>query len=289
MSVLVAYAGYIIGEELEVSGVLGAVTSGIYGGWNAHRLIDAGTRLSAQAFWRVMTFGLEALLFVLLGLQAPDLADQFDVGSLAGQALVVALCVIVVRMAWVTIPGGRFGANAKERVIVGWAGMRGAISLAAALAVDTRVQERPEILLLTFGVIFVTLIGQGLTLPWLLRALKLPDETEFSPDEATARLEAAQAALDRLEELEEEGASTEAVRRLRELYRARFAVCVAVLGGEVPEDGRRELKAYGDLRRDLIAAERAALIDLRGGGGVPLDVLRRVERDLDLDEARLRT
>ena len=101
--------------------------------------------------------------------------------------------------------------------------------------------------------IFVTLVGQGLTLPALLRALKLSGETPFSPDEAIARLEAAQAALDRLDELEEEGASAEALRRLRELYRARFATCVAVLGGEVPEDGRRELNEYGSLRRDVIA------------------------------------
>ena len=161
---------------------------------------------------------------------------------------------------------GRLRRHLRERVVVGWAGMRGAISLAAALGVSTAVQERPQILLITFGVIFVTLLGQGLTLPPLLRALKLRSDTEFSPDEAIARLETAQAALDRLDELEEEGASEEAIRRLRELYRARFAVCVAVLGGDVPEDGRRELHAYGELRRDLIATERAALLDLRSKG-----------------------
>ena len=109
-SVLVAYASYIVGEELlHVSGVLATVTSGIYGGWNAHRLIDAGTRLSAVAFWRVMTFGLETLLFVLLGLQAPQLAEELEVAALAGQALVVALCVAGVRMAWVLLIPGGFG------------------------------------------------------------------------------------------------------------------------------------------------------------------------------------
>ena len=289
-SVLVAYASYIVGEELlHVSGVLATVTSGIYGGWNAHRLIDAGTRLSAVAFWRVMIFGLETLLFVLLGLQAPQLAEELEVAALAGQALVVALCVAGVRMAWVLLIPGGFGDGLKERVVVGWAGMRGAISLAAALGVSTAVQERPQILLITFGVIFVTLLGQGLTLPPLLRALKLRSDTDFSPDEAIARLETAQAALDRLDELEEEDASAEAIRRLRELYRTRFAVCVAVLGGEVPEDGRRELTQYGELRRDLIATERAALLDLRSKGTVPLDVLRRIERDLDLDESRIRS
>jgi CPA1 family monovalent cation:H+ antiporter len=287
-SVLTAYAAYIAGEAADASGVLAAVTAGIYGGWHSHSTLDAGTRLSTIAFWRVMTFGLEALLFVLLGLQAPQLADRIDVGSLLGQAVVVALTVIAVRMAWALIPGGGFGYTVRERVVVGWAGMRGAISLAAALAVPFAVPERSQILLLTFGVILITLLGQGLTLPPLLRRLELSGAELWSPDEATARLEAAQSALDRLDELEEEGASQEPLRRLRELYRARFAACVAVLGGDIPEDGRRELHHYGAMRRELIAVERASLLTLRNERRIPLDVVRRVERDLDLEEARIR-
>ena len=288
LTVIVAYASYIVAEEIEVSGVLGAVAGGIYTGWNAHSFLDAGTRLSGGAFWGVTVFGLEALLFVLLGLQAPQYADELHVGELALQALVVALCVVTVRMAWALMPLGGFGDTARERIAVGWAGMRGAISLAAALAVPASVEERPEILLLTFGVIFVTLLGQGLTLPPLLKLLALPGASPFSPDEALARLEAAQAALDRLEELEQEGAAAEPLRRLRELYRTRFEVCVAVLGGgEFPDDGRSELNEYGAMRHELIAVERAALLGLRNDGRVPLDVVRKVERDLDLDEARI--
>jgi Na+/H+ antiporter len=288
-TVIVAYSSYIVAEELGMSGVLGAVVSGIYSGWTAPTTIDAGTRLSGIAFWRVMTFGLEALLFVLLGLQAPQLADELDIAPLAGQALVVALAVVGARMAWAMLPGSALGNTVKERIVLGWAGMRGAISLAAALAVPVAVPERPEILLLTFGVIAVTLLGQGLTLPPLLRWLKLPGVSPWSPDEALARLEAAQAALDRLDELEEEGASAEPLRRLRELYRARFAVCAAVLGGgEMPEDGRRELREYGAMRRELIAVERASLLELRNEGRVRQDIVRKVERDLDLDEARIR-
>jgi len=288
-TLIVAYGSYIAAEEVGVSGVLAAVASGVYSGWNAHSAMDAGTRLSANAFWNVMVFGLEALLFVLLGLQAPRLADELDVAELALQALAVALTVIVVRMAWSAIPAGGFGATVRERIAVGWAGMRGAISLAAALAVPIAVEERPEILLLTFGVIAVTLLGQGLTLAPLLRWLALPGVSPFSPDEATVRLEAAQAALDRLDELEQEGAAAEPLRRLRELYRTRFAVCVAVLGGEqLPGNGREELREYGAMRRDLIAVERASLLALRNEGRVRNDVVRRVERDLDLDEARLR-
>ena len=263
LSVLTAYAGYIVAEELHVSGVLGAVFAGIYSGWYAHTALDAGTRLSAIAFWRVMVLALEAMLFILLGLQAPQLADELDVAPLVWQAGVVGLTVVAVRMAFAIVPQAGFGDTWRERVAVGWAGMRGAISLAAALSIPLDVEARPVILLLTFGVIFVTLLGQGLTLAPLLRKLDLRSDERWSPDEATARLETAQAALDRLEELEEEGASGEPVRRLRELYRGRFALCVAVLGGgELPEDGRRELKQYGAMRRELIA-RRACRTDRR--------------------------
>ncbi len=290
VTLLVAYGSYIAAEELGASGVLATVAAGIYSGWNAHSFMDGGTRLSGIAFWGVMVFGLEALLFVLLGLQAPQLADELDIGALALQALAVAFTVVAVRMAWAAIPAGGLGESARERIAVGWAGMRGAISLAAALAVPIEVEERPEILLLTFGVIAVTLLGQGLTLAPLLRRLALPGANPFSPDEATARLEAAQAALDRLDELEEEGAAAEPLRRLRELYRTRFAICVAALGGdgELPEDGRLELREYGAMRRELIAVERASLLALRNEGRVRQDIVRRVERDLDLDEARIR-
>jgi Na+/H+ antiporter len=289
LSVLNAYAGYIVAEEAHVSGVLGAVTAGLYSGWYAHTALDAGTRLSAIAFWRVMVLGLEAMLFILLGLQAPQLAEELEVGPLVGQAIVVGLVVIGVRMAFALVPQAGFGGTWRERVAVGWAGMRGAISLAAALSIPLDVAERPEILLLTFGVILVTLLGQGLTLAPLLRKLDLRQSDRWSPDEATARLETAQAALDRLEELEEVGARGEPVRRLRELYRGRFALCVAVLGGgDLPEDGRRELKEYGAMRRELIAAERATLIGLRNDGQIRNELVRRIERDLDLDEARIR-
>ena len=289
LSVITAYAAYILAEEAHVSGVLATVAAGMVSGWNAHKFLDASTRLSGIAFWRVMTFGLEALLFILLGLQAPALADELDVGSLALSALAVALCVVAVRMAWMLIPFSGFGETARERVIVGWAGMRGAISLAAALAVPTSVPERPEILLLTFGVIAVTLLGQGLTLGPLLKKLRLPGPNRWSPDEAQVRLETAQAALDRLEELEEDGASEEPLRRLRDLYRTRFAVCVAQLGGgDLPEDGREELRSYGSMRRELIGVERATLLRLRSERTVGVDTIRRVERDLDLEEARLR-
>ena len=205
--------------------------AGIYGGWNAPAHPRRRTRLAGVAFWQVMVFGLEALLFVLLGLQAPQVAEEIDIAPLAARRSLS-------RWRWWRCGWhGRFcppvgaGDSARERIAVGWSGMRGAISLAAALAVSTQIEERPEILLITFGVIAVTLLGQGLTLPLVLRALKLPGENRWSPDEARVRLDTAQAALDRLDELEDGGRPGEAIERLRDLYRARFAQCVAALGG----------------------------------------------------------
>jgi CPA1 family monovalent cation:H+ antiporter len=182
------------------------------------------------------------------------------------------------------------GLGWRERLVVGWSGMRGAISLAAALAIPLTVGERPQILFLTAAVVAVTLIGQGLTLAPLLRALRIESERPWSPDEAIARLEAAQSALDRIDELEEEGAPEEQLRRLRELYRARFRACVALIGGDSdgrpPADPRRE---YGELRRDLIGVERDTLLRLRDSGRVRQETMRQIQRDLDLEEARLRT
>ena len=156
------------------------------------------------------------------------------------------------------------GENWRERLVVGWSGMRGAISLAAALALTDEIAERELLIFITVGVIAVTLVGQGLTLAPLLRLLGIERDREWSPDEAIARLEAAQAALDRLDELErEERIGEERLRRMRELYRARFRRCMVVIGGEADEAhgtaqaaAHDTIERYSELRRELIGVER---------------------------------
>jgi Na+/H+ antiporter len=293
LTVGAAYGGYIAGEEAGVSGVLATVTSGLYLGWFAHIAFDADTRLTAIGFWQVLVFGLNAMLFTLLGLQLPGLVDglrgELSLGDLTGAAFVVSLTVVGLRVAAQFIPGAFPGGSWRERLVVGWSGMRGAISLAAALSVPLTVDARPQILYLTFVVLLVTLVGQGLTLPGLLRALRVEGPRPWTPDEAVARLEAAQAALDRIDELEDEGVDEDRLKRMRELYRARFRACMAVIGGQdggrPPPDPRRE---YGELRRDLIAVERETLLRLRNTGSLRQETMRQIERDLDLEEARLR-
>jgi CPA1 family monovalent cation:H+ antiporter len=287
-----AYGSYIAGEEAGVSGVLAAVTSGLYLGWFSHLAFDADTRLSALSFWQVLVFGLNAMLFTLLGLQFPglvnDLGDQLSLSDLTIAALVVSVTVVGLRLVAQFVPAALPDMSWRERFVVGWSGMRGAISLAAALSIPLTVSARPQILFLTFVVLLVTLVGQGLTLPAVLHALRVEGPRPWTPDEAVARLEAAQAALDRLDELEQEGVPEDKLRRLRELYRARFRACMAVLGGDrdsrPPPDPRRE---YDELRRDLIGVERDTLLDLRNSGRLRQETMRQIERDLDLEEARL--
>jgi NhaP-type Na+/H+ or K+/H+ antiporter len=290
-TLLGAYAAYIIAEELGGSGVLAAVGTGLYLGWHASSAFDADVRLSAVAFWEVLEFTLNALIFILLGLQFPALSAKLPVADVVFPGLAIVVTVIAVRMAAQFVPGVSTADGTRERIVVGWCGMRGAISLAAALSIPLTVDERSQIIVLTVFVIAVTLVGQGMTLGPLIRALGLRDTRVWSPEEAMARLEAAQSALDRLDELESEfdGELPEAVKRLRELYRARFRMCQAALSGEEgARDHVRDARYhYNALRRELIGVERGALLTLRAQGQLRPDVLRQIERDLDLEEARL--
>jgi Na+/H+ antiporter len=313
LSVLTSYASFALADGIGASGVLAVVSGGLYLGWRSHEIFDADVRLNAQAFWRVLVFALNAILFVLVGLQFPEIlhrvGEQFSTGEIIGYGLLVSAVVIVVRLAWQFLPlslerlapamgAASPGEDWRESLLIGWSGMRGAVSLAAALALPLELDSgasfaaRDLIIYLTVAVILATLVGQGLTLPALVRRLGLGAEQPWAPDEAVARLAAAQAALDRLDELEASGdpVPDAALDRLRELYRARFARCIAALSGE---GGSRPiedpLSGYRRLRGDLIGVERDALLGMRDDGRLKQDVFRRIQRELDLDEARLQS
>ena len=313
LTVFTAYASFALADGVGASGVLAAVSSGLFSGWRSHIIFDADTRLNAQSFWRVLVFALNAILFVLVGEQFPDIlrtvGNQFSTGEIIGYGLMVSAVVVVVRIAWQFLPTaiGRLfprigdtggGEDWRERVLIGWSGMRGAVSLAAALALPFTLDSgapfgsRDLIVYLTVAVILVTLVGQGLTLPALVKWLGLSSSEPWAPDEAVARLAAAQAALDRLDQLESDGTPVpeNALNRLRELYQARFARCVAALQGEDNEMPIEDpLTGYRRLREDLIRTERESLLGMRNDGRIKQDLFRRIQRDLDLDEARLGT
>ncbi len=297
LTVLTAYSAYIGAQELHASGVLAAVVAGVYAGYQSPKSLDADTRLSAVAFWSVLVFALEISLFVLLGLQLPRIVDVLNqtssgVSQLLAPVAAIAAVSIGTRLAFVFAMGSDSGDTLGERLAVGWSGMRGAVSLAAALAVPLSVGHRPQIIFLSFALILLTLVGQGLSLPYIIRALRLEENRRWSDEEAVARMEAAQAALDRIDEIDEEGRASESqLQRLRDLYRARFRMCAAVLGGEDPDTAARQerLADYGKLRRELIGVEREELLNLRGGGRLANTTMRQIERDLDLEEARIRS
>jgi Na+/H+ antiporter len=313
LTVFTAYAAFAVADGIGASGVLAAVSSGIYSGWRSHEIFTADIRLNAQSFWRVLVFTLNAILFVLVGEQFPEIlravGDQFSPSEIIGYGLMISAVVVVVRLAWQFLPtlvgrivprlGDTGGAeNWRERILIGWSGMRGAVSLAAALALPFSLNSgapfdsRDLIVYLTVAVIFVTLVGQGLTLPPLVRRLGLSATEAWASDEAVARLATAQAALDRLEELETGGTPVpeNALNRLRELYQARFARCVAALQGENAELPIEDpLTGLRRLRGDLIKTERDVLLEMRNDGRITQDLFRRIQRDLDLDEARLGT
>jgi CPA1 family monovalent cation:H+ antiporter len=296
LTVLAAYAAYIGAEEAHVSGILAAVVAGLYGGYRSPQVLDADTRLSGVAFWSISIFALEMVLFVLLGVQLPGIVDQLEasssgVGELIGPILAIATVSILVRLGFVFAMRSDAGESLGERFAVGWSGMRGAVSLAAALAIPLSVSGRPQIIFITFALILITLVGQGLSLPFVIHKLRLEEPRRWSDEEAVARMEAAQSALDRLDEMEEGDRADESqLKRLRDLYRSRFRMCQAVLSGEDPDTAAREQRIadYGELRRELIGIERETLLELQGAERLRHSTTRQIERDLDLEEARIR-
>jgi CPA1 family monovalent cation:H+ antiporter len=299
LALLTGYLAYLPAEALDVSAVLAAVTAGIFVGWHAPALTTPALRLQGAAFWDVLTFILNSVLFALVGLQLPRVVEALEEqasGEVAAAAAAVSATVVLVRILWVfpfTLgpklvrgPGGA-GPAWRSVSIVAWAGMRGAVSLAAALAIPFDVPNRDLLIFLTFVVILVTLVGQGLTLAPLIRWLGVADDGIAEREDAKARVLAADAAVARLDELAgEDWVRDDTAERMRGLYgfrRERFSGRLDGTRLEVEEQSQ----AYQRLRRELLQAEEDAVIELRRVGKIADDVMHRVLRDIALEEQRL--
>jgi len=295
ISILSGYFAYLPAEALGVSGVLAAVTVGIYMGWHTPELTTARTRLQGVAVWEILFFLLNAFLFTMVGLQLPAILDGlsgYSTATLIWYAVLITATVVAARFAWIFATSR---VQWQSRVVLAWSGMRGAVSLAAALALPLTTDagspfpNRELIVFLTFSVILGTLVVQGLTLPKLIDAVDLEDDSRLEEKEDTkARIYAAEAALARLEELaDEEWVREDTADRLRRLYDFRRNRFKARFDGD--DDGAIEQRStdYQRLLRELIEAERVAVRALRRDRRISDDVMRRVERDLDLEEARL--
>jgi CPA1 family monovalent cation:H+ antiporter len=295
------YLAYLPASAIGVSGVLAAVTIGVYMGWYTPELTTVETRLSGNAFWEILVFVVNALLFALIGLQLHAIASRLPItAGLIAEALVVTAAVVAVRFVWVPVftyvPRLLFR-RIRERdpyppwqapVVISWAGVRGAVSLAAALALPVDLPQRDRIVFVTFVVILVSLIGPVLTLPGLVSLIGIEDDGGADREDAKARIKAAEAALARLEELEAEGwVLADTAERVRGQYRFRSSRFRARYTGE-DGDGIEERSArYQRLRRELLAAELDAVIALRNEGIITEEVMHRVQRDIDLESSRL--
>jgi Na+/H+ antiporter len=309
VSLLAPFAAYLPAEAVGVSGVLATVAAGLLVGYRTPRVMGSSTRLLGASTWKMVIFVVNGLAFLLIGLQLPTaIADieGYDVSALVGIAAAVCVTVIVVRLVWVypatylprwLIPSlARRDPAPPARVplILGWGGMRGAVSLAAALALPLDFPGRGLIVFLTFVVILVTLLGQGLTLPLLIRRLDVVDDGETEHEEIHARTVAAEAALVRLDELRSEvPGHLPLLDQLRERYEHRGEHLVHEHRDEpAPADPDEltpeevEEMEHDEIRRAVISAERLAVLALRDRGEISDEALRRVERDLDLDELR---
>jgi Na+/H+ antiporter len=311
ISLFTGFAAYLPAEALGVSGVLAAVTAGVFLGWVAPRVSTAQMRMQGTAVWEFIVFLLNGVLFVLIGLQLPSILDAvagIDEVTLAGYALATIAAVVGTRFLWLfTTPyilraldrrpsqvERRVGAA--PRVVMAWAGMRGAVSLAAALSLPLEVNagapfpDRELVIFLAYSVVLFTVVVQGLTLPVLIRRLGVVDDgAEEEAEEQAARIAAAEAALEALDGLaEEEWTREDTVERMRALYAFRRRRFATLRGDLEDQDGivDRSL-AYQRLMHDVIEAQRAAIVRMRNEGLISADVMRRVERDLDLEETRL--
>jgi CPA1 family monovalent cation:H+ antiporter len=304
ISLLSGYAGYLPAEALDASGVLAAVTVGIVLGWRAPRISSARMRLQGYAVWDTLVFLLNALLFVLIGLQLPLILDGLagePAMTLVGQAAAVSLAVILTRIAWLhTLPYVIRALDRRPqqrerrqdwrfRTITAWSGMRGSVSLAAALALPADFPRRDEVLFFTFAVIFTTLVLQGLTLPALIRRLGVRDDGAEEREELTGRRAAVDAALERIEELAgRDWTRDDTADRMRRAYEYRRSRLAARAGETDDGDGyeHRSLK-YQKMVRAVLDSQRAEIVRLRDTGEISNEVMHRLERELDLEDERL--
>jgi monovalent cation/hydrogen antiporter len=309
LSLATGYAAYLPAEGIGLSGVLAAVAAGIVLGWRAPDIASARMRMQGFAVWELLVFLLNAILFILIGLQFQVVLDGLRDRAAADLALwAAAVCATVVgaRVLWLfTAPyvvraiDRREAQRARrttwrERLVVGWSGLRGAVSMAAALALPLETHAgdpfpgRDLIIFLAYAVIVFTIVVQGLSLPALIRRLGLEEDDSEHREELIARLAAAEAALQRLEELTGEDWTLEdTIERVRGMYEYRLRRFAAQQDGDGSEAIEDRSLAYQQLMQELIEAQRRALVQLRKEGAINDEVMRRIQRELDLEESRL--
>jgi CPA1 family monovalent cation:H+ antiporter len=309
ISLLTGYAAFLPAEAVGASAVLAVVAAGIYMAVRSPEILDARPRLQGYFVWDIVDFLINAILFTLVGLQLRAIVGgltDYGLGTLTVYALAVTGAVVGVRLLWFfSVPylirmidrrpeQRERRLPASGRLIMAWSGMRGAVSLAVALALPLTIADgsnfpqRDLILFLTFAVILFTLVVQGLTLPTLIRRLGVGGGSTDTDEEVRARLVASKAALAQIDALAgEEWTRDDTAQRMRGMYEYRAQRFAAQLG-KIDDDGYEDRSlAYQQMIRLVLQAQRAALISMRREGKLSNEALNRIMRELDLEESRL--
>jgi len=308
LSLIAPFTAYVLALRLNLSGVLAVVAAGFYVAWRIHA-VPANSRFHLYASWNLLVFLLNGLCFALIGLELPGVLEALEVHGarhLALAAIGVCAAVIAVRMAWV-YPGAYLPFWLSRRIrerepiprprnvfIVGWCGMRGVVSLAAALAIPKQLADgtpfpgRDLIVFLTFCVVLATLLGQGLSLPLLIRALGIPGDELSEREERVARGRLIDAALARLAQLREEHrCSAESITLVEATYRDRLAALAGqeALREQIEAADRDALSRNAQLQ--ALAAERLKMLELRDQQVINDRTMQKLQAELDLAEMRL--
>jgi len=306
ISLLTPYAAFLPAQWLGVSGVIAAVAAGLYLGRRGSRMMGADARLTGRAVWETLTFLLNGWVFILTGLEVPLLLSAIDRETafrLVAIGVVVSLVLVMVRGLWMLptvvlaplvrgepLPSRLFA----HWLVLSWAGMRGVVSLAAALALPSTLPgggafpAREALLIITLTVIVFTLLGQGMTLPWLIRRLRLGIDPQPREEEARARQQMIDAASRRIDELYPVWPGHRPLLdRLRDTYQHRSEHVERERDASDTGAEDQEFIEHREIRRTILDAEREALLRLRAEGAIDDDVLRTLELELDLEERRM--
>jgi len=311
LSILTPYVAYLVADFVRASGVLAVVACGLYLSRKSSHFFSPTVRLQAWAVWESLTFILNGLVFVIIGLQLPYVMDTIrdhNLHTLILYGFVFSGFLILLRVIWM-FPGAYLANVIRRRLlhqddqlpparnifVVGWTGMRGVVSLAAAIALPQTLSDgapftqRNMIVFLAFSVILVTLVIQGLTLPPLIRALGVAGVSGSHPEEKEARRTILQAALNHLEKSRSEAGleGAEVYEDLAQHYRLRLATLADEGDGNQDKIGPSFYKRFNDLSRELLRVERQTAVQLRNQRRISDELLRVIEHELDLGEARL--
>lgn len=311
ITLITPYLMYITAEHFHYSGVLAVVSGGLFLSFRSHEIFSYNTRMQANSVWETLVFLLNGVVFIMIGLELPHIMQELgdtSIGHAIMYAILISIVIIAIRILWV-YPGAYLPRLLSKRIrerearpvgkavfIVGWSGMRGVVSLASALAVPITLTngavfpQRNLILFITFVVILFTLVLQGLSLPWLIRILKIEEPETETTHEHSIRLRLANSVIDLLEKsYSEETGTIEAFTRLKGRYERMAEIASSKLQQE--ESGTSTahfLPKYRKMLLETVQARREELVRMRRDKEFADELLRKKEEELDLEEARLR-